>query len=79
MEEARGIEAPPRGAARGSWGSLDRGCPRWSAPWWGGNNTPVHFLGQCAPPIPLGQDRKESRMREPRAETQRCFGEVVLY
>lgn len=78
-EEVKGNKAPLRGAAQGLWGSLDRGCPRWSAPWWGGNSTPVHSLGQHAPPIPLGQDRKESRTKEPRAGTRRCFGEVVLH
>lgn len=78
-EEMRGNKAPLRGAAQCLWGSLERGCPRWSAPWWGGNSTPVHFLGQHAPPIPLGQGRKESRTKEPRGGTRRCFGEVVLH
>lgn len=65
--------------ARDPWGSLERGCPRWCALWRGGSNTPVHFPGQCAPPIPLGQGWKERRTKEPRGETQRCFCEAVLH
>lgn len=78
-EEVRGKKAPPQGAAQGQWGSLERGCPRWCAPWWGGSSTPVHSLGQHAPPIPLGQGRKESRRKGPRSETRRCSGEAALH
>lgn len=77
-EEVTGSKAPLQGAAWSLWGNLERGCPRWSAPWGGGNSTPVHFLGQHAPPIPLGQDRKVSRTRQPRGETQRCSAAAVL-
>lgn len=78
-EEVRGNKAPLRGGAQGPWGSLERGCPRWYAPWRGDSSTPVHFVGQRAPPILLGQGGKESRTKEPRGETRRCFGEVVLH
>lgn len=78
-EEVRGNKAPLQGVARALWGSLERGCPRWFAPWGGDSSTPVHFPGQREPPIPLGQGRRESRTREPREETQRCFGGVVLH
>ena len=74
IEEVRGNKE-----AQGLWGSLGRGCPRWCAPWRGGRSIPVHFLGQRAPPIPLGQGRKESRTREPREETRRCFCEAVIH
>jgi len=76
---AKGLEteeATGNTAARGPWGSLERGCPRWCAPWTGGSSTPVHCLRQRAPPIPLGRGRRESRTR---GETRRCFGEVVLH
>lgn len=69
----------PREVGRGLWGSLKRDCPRWCAPWWRGSSTPVHFPDQHAPPIPLGQGRKESRTKELRGETQRCFCEAVLH
>lgn len=65
--------------AQGLGESLKRDCPRWCAPWRGGSSTPVHFPDQRAPPIPLSQGRKESRTKELRGETQKCFGEAVLH
>lgn len=78
-EEAKGSKVPLPEGGQGPEGSLGMGCPRWCAPSRGDSNTPVHSPGQHAPPIPLGQGRKESRRRGPRGETLRCFGVVVLH
>lgn len=76
-EKVRGNKAPLEGDPRSQKGSRERGCPRWCAPCQGGRSIPVHFPRQSAPPIPLGLDMKESRTREPRGGTKRCFGEAV--
>lgn len=66
------------GVAQGPWGSLKRGYPRWCAPFRGGSSIPVHFPGQHEPPIPPLLGRKESKVRDPKGEILRCFGEAVL-
>lgn len=73
----KGSRSPLREGARGL--SLEKDCPRWSGLWQGGNSSPVHCPGQCAPPILLGQGRMESKTKKPKEETQRCCGEVELH
>lgn len=73
-EEVKETEDSLRRETPGMWGSLRKACPRWSAPCRGGNNTPVHFLGQHAPPIRSDPGRKESA----KEESWKCFGGAAL-